>query len=255
MPESINDCARSVLPWAAFYAGIFAFSRLLSPKIFLHVHALSESNRSYWAASIVSTANALVLVPMASMACSEAGLLAVDASFTVTTPLSTTCCHAMLGYIAWDTLPLLWYARKWSGSGVYLLHHAGSLAGWGTAVMTGVGHNMALPMQLLEVTAPFTNLRWFLATAGMKNTKLYIANGVAMFLSFLAARIIFILWLYVVRFGIQHDSFRKMPGWLQADAVIVFTLNLVLQFTWFSKISKAIRVLLIAPPKSSGKAL
>ena len=70
-------------------------------------------------------------------------------------------------------------------------------------------------LSLAELSTVFLNMRWFLATAGMKDSSLYIANGVAMFLSFLILRVSFNIWLCIVRFGVQHEEFSALPFWLQ----------------------------------------
>ena len=47
---------------------------------------------------------------------------------------------------------------------------------------------IAIPVQLFEATQPFTNGRWFLHTAGYKDTTLYLVNGAMMFISFFRNR-------------------------------------------------------------------
>ena len=101
------------------------------------------------------------------------------------------------------------FGEEWGGFGMYAVHHTATLLGWGTAAVTGFCHNLAIPAQLFEATGPFTNLRWFLSAAGLKSTKLYLANGVAMFLSFLVLRVVFNIWLCVVRFGTRRLECRS----------------------------------------------
>ena len=104
MPHSAEDIALACLPWAAFYGIVFVASRVLGPALFAHCRNLDAPGRSYWAESVVSTVNSLVLTPMAWHASEETDLLNLATSFSAATPLTTLCCVAMCGYTAWDTL-------------------------------------------------------------------------------------------------------------------------------------------------------
>ena len=231
-------------PWVAFYTVLFFLSRTLAPMLFTHAAKLKPADRSYWAASFASVANCIIIVPMAWVACGEANLLSSDASFTATTPLSTLCCYAMVGYTFYDLLPLLYHRNEWSGVGMYLMHHVCSLASWGTSAATGYAHSIVVPVLLLEFTGPFVNLRWFLSTAGYKDTKLYIANGVIMFLSFFVLRVVFNWWIFITRFILQREAFFETPLSIQLLCGGLFPVNLALQLLWFQKILMGILALL-----------
>jgi len=170
----------------------------------------------------------------------------VSAALQIALTLTLTVCvgagivAALLGYTAWDTLPLLYYRNEWSGIGMYIIHHTATLLGWGTAAITGMGHNIAIPVQLFEFTAPFTNLRWALHAAGLKGTTLYLVNGIAMFVSFFALRVVFNIWLFGVRFIWQYEAYSQLPTWIQLDGFVVYCANLALQLLWFSKILKGV---------------
>ena len=86
---------------------------------------------------------------------------------------------------------------------LYAVHHAGSILAWGLCAVSGYAHVIAVPALLFEATAPFVNGRYFLATAGLKESLLYRVNGVLMFLSFFVVRIVFNWWLYLSRFWWQ----------------------------------------------------
>jgi hypothetical protein len=144
-------------PWILMYAIIFYAARTIGPSVFQHCAQLEkQSERDYWAASVASCVNCFVLVPMAWKACEELGLLASNASFRITSSLSTMCCHAMFGYTFYDLLPLLYHRKEWSGVGMYMLHHICTLMSWGVAAHTGYAHAVVVPVLLLEITGPFT---------------------------------------------------------------------------------------------------
>jgi len=245
------DTAIQAAPWACFYAGVFTISRLLGPLLFKHVAALPPDQKSYWAESMVSVVNGLVLTPLAWQAQQHGS----GVGFHSPNPISTMCCHAILGYTAWDTLTLIYYRKEWrKGLEMYFVHHTGSLAAWGIAATTGVGHNIVVPVELLEATSPFVNMRWFLSTAGYgKDSKLYIVNGIAMFISFFVLRVAFNWWLCIQRFYVQWADFAPLPLYFKSIALVLFPINLTLQMMWFSQILKGIIKIVFPPKDDKGK--
>ena len=145
---------------------------------------------------------------------------------------------------AWRLLPLLYHRKDWSGVKMYLVHHVASLATWGTAAASGYVHNTVVPVLLLEFTGPFVNARWFLSTAGYKDTTLYLVNGVFMFLSFFTLRVVFNWWLFLTRFVLHWDEFSLTPLYIRVECLVLFPINLCLQLLWFQKILMGVLALL-----------
>eukprot|EP00955_Chlamydomonas_euryale_P083749 363887-Chlamydomonas_euryale.AAC.8 len=80
-----------------------------------------------------------------------------------------------------------------------LLHHMGALVSVLTAVTTGQGHMHTMWMLATEFTTPFIDLRWWLDKANLKSSRLYMYNGMAIFVSWVVARLcIFPPFFYVV---------------------------------------------------------
>ena len=91
---------------------------------------------------------------------------------------------------------------------------------------------------------------WFLATAGLKDTKLYVLNGVMMFLSFFVLRIVLNTYQFFLRFFWQYGLFAAaIPPWMRLLCYPLYMINLSLQFMWFSKIYKGIKAVLFGKPK------
>ncbi len=124
---------------------------------------------------------------------------------------------------------------------------------WGMCASTGMCHNIGAPALLFEATAPFTNGRWFLSKAGMKDTTLYVVNGVLMLLSFFLLRVLFNIWLMIQRFYVQREAFGKLALAMQVTLAICYLINLVLQLAWFSKILKGAMALIAGSPKETKK--
>jgi len=251
--SSVVDVTIASLPWAALYAVCFFVSKFVGPLLFAHCAALLPDQQDYWAASVVSCLNCFVIVPMAWMACTELNLLSSDASFKVYSDLSTMCCHAMVGYTFYDLLPLLYHRKKWGGFAMYLVHHVATIASWGVAAATGYAHCVGVPVLLLEITGPFTNLRWFLHVAGYKNTTAYLVNGILMTVSFFVLRVVFNWWLFITRYYLQRAAFLMQPAWLRWLYYFLYPTNLALQLLWFKKIMDGVMKLLAGGDASSKK--
>uniref|UniRef100_A0A2P2JZR3 TLC domain-containing protein n=1 Tax=Rhizophora mucronata TaxID=61149 RepID=A0A2P2JZR3_RHIMU len=67
----------------------------------------------------------------------------------------------------------------------YVLHHCLSMYSILLSLISGQGQIYILMVLFTEITTPFVNLRWYLDSAGQKNSKLYICNGVMLFLVWL----------------------------------------------------------------------
>jgi hypothetical protein len=48
-----------------------------------------------------------------------------------------------------------------------------------------------------QIYTPEINLRWYLDTSGLKKSKVYVMNGVALFLVWLVARVILFIYLFI----------------------------------------------------------
>ncbi|KAK4407588.1 TLC domain-containing protein 4-B [Sesamum angolense] len=102
----------------------------------------------------------------------------------------------------------------------------------------GVKHKFYILMVLFtESTTPFVNLRWYLDVAGLKNSKLYIYNGVALFFGWLVARIIIFLFFFYHMF-IHFDQVKKVvPLGFYSLLTIPPTMAMMNVF-WFWKIAR-----------------
>ena len=239
MPSAVETVTAS-LGWAVVYAVAFFTARHLAPLRFTHCSKLDEKDMSYWAASVNSVLNTIIVVPLAW----QAGLHWSGVAYDKTSPLSTMACHAMLGYTLWDFLLIIYYRNEWSGLPMYLVHHMGVFGSWGVAAASGLGHCIVVPVLLLEATGPFVNARWFLSVAGLKNTTRYVVNGILMAISFFVLRIAFNWWLFIQRYFMQWEELRTMPLGVFITCALGFPLNLILQHLWFWKICKGIQAIL-----------
>jgi len=223
------------LPWAAMYAGIFVASRVVG-QLFPHYRALSGPDKSYWAESVVSTVNACLLSVLSWQTCVELDYLSFGGAFTRVSALSTLCCHAMSGYTLWDSFPLIVYRKEWGGFAMYCVHHFFSLIAWGLSATLGVGHNVVVPLLLCEATGPFTNGRWFLSKAGLKDSNLYVLNALMMALSFFVLRVVLNFRIFADMMFNIRGLFAVAPFGYAIAMPPMYLINIALQLMWFQKI-------------------
>ncbi|KAL9316433.1 hypothetical protein ACSQ67_017434 [Phaseolus vulgaris] len=94
--------------------------------------------------------------------------------------LSDTVLGISIGYFLTDLAMVLWNFPALGGL-EYVLHHGLSIGSITLSLISGQVHIYILMVLFSESTTPFVNLRWYLDIAGLKSSKLYIWNGIALF--------------------------------------------------------------------------
>lgn len=75
-----------------------------------------------------------------------------------------------VGYIIFDSFPMLYYSKSWGSVTPYVIHHSLSFISFFDCAVNGTAHNLVIALLLCEGTAPFVNGRWFLHQHGMKDS-------------------------------------------------------------------------------------
>jgi len=101
-------------------------------------------------------------------------------------------------------------------------------------------HYFAAAFILWEMSTPFVQLRWFLYEMGMKNTRVYVANGIMMMAAFFLSRLVMGAYFSYVFWGAtQAELENPRPGGFPAPGVHFFRVaNVCLQGLncfWFYK--------------------
>ena len=228
-------------PYAACFLASNIIARQTAPK------NLADADVAYWASSCVSTLHSLIIVPLAYLAM-EPLWFATD--LIATTDASHRAIDIFIGYIIQDSLPLLWYRQQWSGSGIYICHHAASYICWSLMGVRGHGHAVAVGLLLVEATAPFVNGRYFLSMLDRRDGLLYVINGVLMAVSFFLLRIVFMGWLLFRNIIYLNAAFLALPASTVTVVVVGVGVGYPMQWLWFSKICSGLLKVL----KSASKA-
>jgi hypothetical protein len=246
---ALSTLASQVLPWAAGFHGLFWASRAGSSALFPTYRELEEHEKGYWAASVVSNIHAGAVCWLAGKALLETPLFLTTADFGLSTPASLTCSKCFLGYIISDLVLALWYNKKWAGMTANLTHHTFILICWGQLIAGKYGQLFSLVGALCEGSTPFVNFRWFLDKMGMKESPLYLYNGLSMTLSFFVLRVVGFLWAGT-RLVAQREGLVALPAQNSALFVLSYMVGTGLQLFWFNKIFKgAMKALGYGPKK------
>jgi len=234
MADAWLELGRGVGPWWGAAVALFGLGYLIAPS-----KLVKSADRAYYGSSILALVHGIVVSILALMAGLDAGFWSVTSEpwdYHAKTPATARCIHIFLAFLLTDLIPLFYYRKEWAGTGMYIGHHTLSCVAWGDAVLNGTCHNVALGLMLLEATSPFINGRYFLSTHGLKSSPLYLYNGVAMAVSFLALRVIGMGSLGAKLFYIDAATSSAVLGNKTYMLLPTFLFGYGLQLTWFQKI-------------------
>ncbi|KAG2391398.1 uncharacterized protein HKW66_Vig0128410 [Vigna angularis] len=118
-----------------------------------------------------------------------------------------------------------------------VLHHGLSIGSITLSLLSGQVHIYILMVLFSESTTPFVNLRWYLDIAGLKSSKLYIWNGISLFLGWLVARIFLFMFLF---YHIWTHLVEVQEVFLFGfyTLIMVPSVLAVMNIFWFWKIAK-----------------
>ncbi|XP_027939157.1 transmembrane protein 56-like isoform X1 [Vigna unguiculata] len=159
-----------------------------------------------------------------------------DVVITKSSRLSETVLGISIGYFLTDLAMILWNFPALGGL-EYVLHHGLSIGSITLSLLTGQVHIYILMVLFSESTTPFVNLRWYLDIAGLKSSKLYIWNGIALFLGWLVARIFLFMFLF---YHIWTRLVEVQEVFLFGfyTLIMVPSVLAVMNIFWFWKIAK-----------------
>lgn len=143
----------------------------------------------YWDASVASTVNAFVNVGLTVVAIArEPTLMTSDDAFFK----SRDSCNLVSIFLTWtffETALQLWHWGLWDGRLPMMVHHLSAITAWSLYLEGGYGHSLSLFGYICEATNPFMNARYFLETLEMKESSLYMYNGIAFVFTWMLTRI------------------------------------------------------------------
>ena len=239
----------------AYFALAFAASRALTPLIAPVTYARLGKTRgqcSYWDESVASAANGLMAPVLAAVALWRAPSLMTSPDAFLCTPDSCRTVIYFMSWIVYDLLVMLWHIRDWPHTGAMMVHHVSAIAAWALYLEGGYGHAINLVGLLCELTGPTMNMRYFLSEAEMKSSTLYMVNGLAFVLVWLAVRILFAIPAGIFIIYNQHSSLLALPLWRHVCFALFFLVGCCLNCFWGQKL--LVGALKILRPKKTKEA-
>ncbi|KAG6506122.1 hypothetical protein ZIOFF_031438 [Zingiber officinale] len=143
-----------------------------------------------------------------------------------------------IGYFITDLTMIFWLYPSLGGI-EYVLHHLLSIIAVSYAISTGEGQLYTYIVLISEATTPGINLRWFLDTAGMKNSRAYTINGVMMVVAWLVARILLFIYLFCNLY-FYYDQIERMHKFGYFLTFMVPTTLFIMNVMWFRKIIRGL---------------
>lgn len=155
-----------------------------------------------------------------------------------------------VGYLLYDTVLMFIIDTSRSSKEVFinLLHHIFVvILAYYPVCLSYYGTSLNVIAYLSELTAPFTNLRWILKNVyGGTDTKLYLLNGIFIFITFLLFRVLSlgycIYMLFIIQPRINGGStgynLGGYLGYLIDPTMLCFY---ILNLHWFSKVCEGLK--------------
>jgi hypothetical protein len=233
---------------------MYKLSAIATPRVCTSYTKLKAPDQRNWDSRIPSTIHALAITAATAYALGVTDVFArrrLDKSgasiMLAQSDLTEAALGMSLGYFTADILVIASHFPAMGGWEMVCHHIAATTSIW-TALTSHQGHFYTLTFLATEVTTPFVNLRWCLDTVNKKGSRVYLANGVALFFSWLVGRIM--AQLYMFGHLWQHRgeiSLLTPAGRALVIGVppILFSLNM----WWFTKICKGVLKLLSGPTK------
>lgn len=236
--------AASALLWITLY---FA-SRALLP--FSATYRKWDKTRRYKARGLVPSTVFLAGIVPASI-----WVLASDAQLRDVPVVGATARSLLLsavatGYFIYDSAVVLYHVKD--DGAAFLVHGVLCLGTFGLATMYRVYQLYAPTFLLFEMTTFFVNARWLLLELGLKDSRLYLYNGLAMLFAWFVVRIV---WGYWSSFSFWIDTVHAYrAAMLPVPIVLWYALANVclnaMNTVWFIKILRA-ALKAVRPPRKA----
>ncbi|CAN6986357.1 unnamed protein product [Brassica rapa subsp. trilocularis] len=154
-------------------------------------------------------------------------------------PLSNFGLGVSVGYFLADLGMIIWLYPSLGGL-EYIFHHSLSGVAVAYSLFSGEAQLYTYMVLISEVTTPSINLRWYLDTAGLKRSRAYLINGVAIFLAWLTARILLFIYMFYHVY-IHYDQVVQMNTFGYLLVFVVPIALSVMNLMWFGKIVKGLK--------------
>ncbi|XP_077239215.1 TRAM, LAG1 and CLN8 (TLC) lipid-sensing domain containing protein isoform X2 [Tasmannia lanceolata] len=222
---------------------VYEVTGLISSSYFKCYSKLTKAQKVEWNNRGFSTFHALLVVSVAFYLVLLSDLFQNGSRDELIinrkSAVSDTILAVSIGYFLSDLAMILWQFPALGGK-EYLLHHALSMYSIILSLLSGQGQIYILMVLFSECTTPFVNLRWYLDVAGQKSSKLYVYNGIGLFLGWLVARILLFIFFFVHMYN-HFDQVKEIFPLGFYSLLTVPAMLALMNLFWFWKILKGLK--------------
>ncbi|PIN07969.1 putative protein, contains TBC domain [Handroanthus impetiginosus] len=218
---------------------VYDLTGVISSTFVKEYSKLNSKQKLEWDNRGFSTFHAVVVASGSLYLLTASGLFDDDKDELIinrTSTVSDTILGVSIGYFLSD-IAMIFYQYPALGGVEYVIHHGLSMYAIIQSLLSGQAQIYILMVLFTESTTPFVNLRWYLDVAGLKNSKLYIYNGVALFLGWLVARIILFVFFFAHMF-IHFDQVKQVFPLGFYSLLTVPPALAMMNVFWFCKIAR-----------------
>ncbi|XP_073281378.1 uncharacterized protein [Primulina huaijiensis] len=232
---------------------VYGLSWLIGAVYFKSYSGLSEYRQIEWNNRAMSTLHAIFITNASLYFVFWSDLYSNDKFVGPITlrrsTLSSFTLGVSTGYFFSDLGMIFWFYPSLGGM-EYVIHHLLSVVGLCYAMLTGEGQLYTYMLSISEATTPWINLRWYLDEAGMKNSSVYLTNGIIIFISWLqVARILLSVYLFYHVY-VHYGQVKQMHTTGVMLLLVVPSALSVMNLIWFGKIFKGLKKTLARRKKS-----
>jgi len=142
------------------------------------------------------------------------------------------------GYFLYDFFIIHIHASTGLWDVATFLHHIIAIISNTAVLLSGEAEYFLGFFLFTEVTTPFINQRWFCSVTNMRESTLYMVNGMLMFLGWMVVRVVvmsYMMWLIISE---RQTGFHKMTLPMQMIAFPSLSLAWLLNIYWGYLIGK-----------------
>ncbi|KAJ1382637.1 TRAM/LAG1/CLN8-like proteiny domain [Sesbania bispinosa] len=219
---------------------VYRLTAIFSSLLFMGYSKLNNAQKIEWNNRGFSTFHALFASFTSFYLLMLSDIFNDDSTEKLVVNRSSTFSNSVLGisigYFLTDLAMILWRFPALGGL-EYVLHHGLSMFSIIQALLSGQGQIYILMVLFSESTTPFVNLRWYLDISGLKSSKLYIWNGVALFFGWLIARILLFIFFFI-HMWTHFDEVKEIFPFGFYSLLVVPPVLAMMNVFWFWKIAK-----------------
>eukprot|EP00163_Fabomonas_tropica_P011732 TRINITY_DN225_c0_g4_i6.p1 TRINITY_DN225_c0_g4~~TRINITY_DN225_c0_g4_i6.p1 ORF type:complete len:296 (+),score=31.18 TRINITY_DN225_c0_g4_i6:10-897(+) len=186
---------------------MFVLCEVVSPRLSPGYRALKRQDQVGWSTRVASTIHAVV-VTLLSLYTLWTETVLYEQPLLARTGLGEVAMCITIGYLLGDFVLIVLHFDTLDTPSLNrqtMLHHVCGIVGFAVCLQYGACQYFGLFRLLSEASTPFLNARWFLDKLQLKQSRLYMFNGVLLAAVFFQSRI-FVMPLYWHRMWVFRDQ-------------------------------------------------